>query len=134
MRCRTEGQARRRWRSGRRCPNPSLLPRSPPPCRSCSSSGLENRSNALAAADALRGEGEGRPFSLEEACRLSRDAGAACTQGMAKGDGSAVDVDSCMVQSEFLQNGDALRSESLVDLGKTDVSCGKFGSFQSLFR
>src|SRR5713101_8331754 len=103
------------------------------PC-SLRSRALENRGDALAAADALRGEGVALAFALQERRRLAGDARAGGAQRMAERDGAAVEIGPALVDAEFAHAGDRLRGEGLVDLDDVDVLDGEAGALQRLLR
>jgi hypothetical protein len=83
---------------------------------------LEDRRDALAAADALGGEGVALGFAREQRRRLAGDAGAGGAQRVAERDGAAVEVDLGDVEAELVDAGQRLRSERLVELDDVDVA------------
>src|ERR1700730_5874276 len=95
---------------------------------------LEDGGDALAAADALRGERIALALSRQQRRRLAGDARAAGPQGMAEGDGAAVEIGFLLVDAEFAHAGDRLRGESFVDLDDVDVLDGESGALQRLLR
>src|SRR5690606_8963247 len=84
-----------------------------PPCRADSDT-LENRRNALTAANAHGHQGVAALHALELVERLRRDDGARGSDGMAQTDPTAVGVDLRRIQSQFLDDCAGLRGEGFI--------------------
>src|SRR5258708_37590606 len=75
-------------------------------CRSCT---LENRGDALPAADALRGERIALAFALQQRGSLAGDARAGSAERMAERDGAAIEVGLGLIDAELSHAGERLR-------------------------
>src|SRR6266849_5072625 len=82
---------------------------------------LDEQRDALAAADAGRGDPVAQPRALELAGEREREPHAGRAQGMADGDGAAVDVELGVVDAEFARARHHLRAERFVDLETIDI-------------
>jgi hypothetical protein len=82
---------------------------------------LDEQRDALAAADAGRGDSVAQPRALGLAREREREPHAGRPQGMADGDGAAVDVELGLVDAEFARARHHLRAERFVDLETIDI-------------
>src|SRR6266508_6477755 len=82
---------------------------------------LDEQRDALAAADAGGGDAVAQPRALELAREREREPHAGRAQGMADGDGAAVDVELGLVDAEFAHARHHLRAEGFVDLEAIDI-------------
>src|SRR3981081_2407728 len=82
---------------------------------------LDDHGDALAAADAHAGEAELDVALLHLVEEGDQDAGAAGADGVADGDGAAVDVEAVLGDGELAADGDGLGGEGLVELEEADV-------------
>src|SRR5215831_10112963 len=82
---------------------------------------LDEQRDALAAADAGRGDAVAQPRALELARERERESHAGRTQGMADGDGAAVDVELDLVDAELARARHHLRAERFVDFEAIDI-------------
>src|SRR5690606_35598403 len=82
----------------------------------CSAQALDDHRHALAAADAHRLQGELLVVELQRVDQRGGDPGARHAEGVADGDGAAVDVQLLQRDAEVAVGGDHLGGERLVDL------------------
>src|SRR5690349_24856372 len=95
---------------------------------------FEDGGDALAAADALRGQRIALAFALQQRGRLAGDARASGTERMTERDGAAVEIGLAFVDAELAHAGDGLGREGLVDLDDIDILDGEAGTLQRLLR
>src|SRR3954470_23609591 len=93
---------------------------------------LQDGGDALAAADALGGEGELLAFALQQRGGLAGDAGAGRTQGVAERNRAAVEINLARIDLQVSHAGQRLRGEGLVQFDHIDVVDGEPGALQRL--
>src|SRR5229473_4348299 len=81
---------------------------------------LEDRGNALAAADTLGGERIATADALQKTRRFADDARSGGSQRVPEGDGTAVDVQGLVANSEITGAGERLTGKGLVQFDDVD--------------
>src|SRR5260221_12947651 len=81
---------------------------------------LEDRGNALAAADTLGGQRIAAADALQKTRRFAQDARSGGAQRMPEGDRTAVDVEGLVANSEIMGAGERLTREGLVQFDHVD--------------
>src|SRR6478735_2069749 len=115
--------------SSQRGPPASVMPRS-----LVLADALEDHRHALAAADAHGDEAGGLVVPVEAVEHRVLQSGAGHAEGVADGDGAAVDVEAVEVDAEVLVGRHDLGGERLVDLDEVDVADAHAGVAQRVLR
>src|SRR6202022_1812046 len=93
---------------------------------------LEDRGNALAAADTLGGERVATTDALQKTRRFARDTRSGGAQRVPEGDGTAVDVQGLVANSEITGAGERLARKRLVQFDHVDGRDLELGAQQGL--
>src|SRR6266404_5652621 len=95
---------------------------------------LEDRGNALAAADTLGGQRVAAADALQKTRRLAHDAGSGSAQRVSEGNRAAVDVQGLVANSEIAGAGERLTGKGLVQFDHVDCRDLELGAQQGLLR